>query len=158
MQKEYNPRGGIIVTENGCAVQEDDVDEALKDIERAVYLKRYLTEVRGGRGGSTVQPIGRGRARGDSCAPIEGRSTCLYACEDAIAMQHRRSEQRGRLCIDTDGSVRLRLVLQLQHACSTLLIACSIACCPLQQVHKAILHDDVDVRGYFVWSLLDNFE
>jgi hypothetical protein len=33
------------VTENGCAVAEDDVDEALKDIERAVYLKRYLTEV-----------------------------------------------------------------------------------------------------------------
>jgi hypothetical protein len=28
-------------------VAEDDVDEALKDIERAVYLKRYLTEVRG---------------------------------------------------------------------------------------------------------------
>ena len=25
-------------------------------------------------------------------------------------------------------------------------------------MHKAILNDDVDVRGYFVWSLLDNFE
>jgi beta-glucosidase/6-phospho-beta-glucosidase/beta-galactosidase len=45
-QKEFHPRGGIIITENGCAVAEDDVDEALKDIERAVYLKRYLTEVR----------------------------------------------------------------------------------------------------------------
>jgi beta-glucosidase/6-phospho-beta-glucosidase/beta-galactosidase len=35
------------MTENGCAVAEEDEDEALKDIERAVYLKRYLTEVRG---------------------------------------------------------------------------------------------------------------
>jgi len=69
IQKEYNPRGGTIILENGCAVHEEDEDEALKDIERAVYLKRYLTEV-----------------------------------------------------------------------------------------HKAILKDDVDVRGYFVWSLLDNFE
>ena len=36
-----------------------------------------------------------------------------------------------------------------------------MSCCvvlPPNQVHKAILHDDVDVRGYFVWSLLDNFE
>eukprot|EP00878_Enallax_costatus_P000354 GHUV01000438.1.p1 GENE.GHUV01000438.1~~GHUV01000438.1.p1 ORF type:complete len:909 (+),score=324.27 GHUV01000438.1:86-2812(+) len=69
IQREYNPKGGIIITENGCAVAEEDEEESLKDIERAVYLKRYLTEV-----------------------------------------------------------------------------------------HKAILHDDVDVRGYFVWSLLDNFE
>jgi len=45
VQKEFNPRGGIIITENGCAVAEEEVDEALKDIERAVYLKRYLTEV-----------------------------------------------------------------------------------------------------------------
>jgi beta-glucosidase len=46
LQREYNPKGGIIITENGCAVAEEDVDEAVKDIERAVYLKRYLTEVR----------------------------------------------------------------------------------------------------------------
>lgn len=34
----------------------------------------------------------------------------------------------------------------------------NIPCVLFLQVHKAILHDDVDVRGYFVWSLLDNFE
>ncbi|KIZ04141.1 hypothetical protein MNEG_3820 [Monoraphidium neglectum] len=69
VQDEFSPRGGIIITENGAAIPEDGVDDAVKDVERAVYLKRYLTEV-----------------------------------------------------------------------------------------HKAILNDDVDVRGYFVWSLLDNFE
>lgn len=61
LQREYNPKGGIIITENGCAVAEEDVDEAVKDIERAVYLKRYLTEVQprqlrqplGARGSST---------------------------------------------------------------------------------------------------------
>lgn len=45
IQQEYNPKGGIVITENGCAVAEEDEDEAMKDIERAVYLKRYLTEV-----------------------------------------------------------------------------------------------------------------
>jgi beta-glucosidase/6-phospho-beta-glucosidase/beta-galactosidase len=47
IQSEYNPPGGIIITENGCAVAERSVDEAMRDIERAAYLKRYLTEVRG---------------------------------------------------------------------------------------------------------------
>eukprot|EP00877_Chromochloris_zofingiensis_P007969 jgi/Chrzof1/3425/Cz12g24240.t1 len=69
IQREYNPRGGIIITENGVAVREGELDDSLKDIDRAVYIKNYLREV-----------------------------------------------------------------------------------------HKAILTDDVDVRGYFVWSLLDNFE
>ena len=45
IQAEYNPKGGVVITENGVAVREDGVDDALKDIERAVYLKRYLTEV-----------------------------------------------------------------------------------------------------------------
>jgi hypothetical protein len=39
IQKEYNPKGGIIITENGCAVAEEEVEDALKDIERAVYIK-----------------------------------------------------------------------------------------------------------------------
>jgi hypothetical protein len=42
-QDEFNPRGGIIITENGAAIPEDGVDDAVKDVERAVYLKRYLT-------------------------------------------------------------------------------------------------------------------
>jgi hypothetical protein len=42
---EYAPRGGVMVTENGVAVDEGGRDEAVKDIERAVFLKRYLTEV-----------------------------------------------------------------------------------------------------------------
>lgn len=69
VQAEYAPKGGIYVTENGVACAEADADEAARDIERAVYIKRYLVEV-----------------------------------------------------------------------------------------HKAIVKDDVDVRGYYVWSLLDAFE
>ena len=42
IQTEYNPKGGIVITENGVAVDEGCVEEAMKDIERAVYLKRYL--------------------------------------------------------------------------------------------------------------------
>ena len=39
---------------------EDDVDEALKDIERAVYLKRYLTEVRGSLGACGLMQLSCG--------------------------------------------------------------------------------------------------
>lgn len=41
-QTEFDPKGGIIITENGVAVREDSLADALKDVERAVYLKAYL--------------------------------------------------------------------------------------------------------------------
>jgi len=47
-QTEYSPKGGIIITENGVAVKEDSLQEAERDVERASYLKKYLT---GGRAG-----------------------------------------------------------------------------------------------------------
>ena len=66
VQRAFEPKGGILITENGAAVREG---ASLDDKERVAYLKAYLSEV-----------------------------------------------------------------------------------------HKAIVNDDADVRGYFVWSLLDNFE
>jgi hypothetical protein len=44
-QAEFAPKGGILITENGAAVREDSLADALKDVERAVYLKKYLAEV-----------------------------------------------------------------------------------------------------------------
>ena len=79
MQTEYDPRGGIIITENGVAVREEGPEEALKDIERAVYLKRYLAEV-GGRvpqgGGVTPGNTGAGRVvGGGGCCAVPPLAT-----------------------------------------------------------------------------------
>ena len=69
IQQRYNPSGGIIITENGCALKEPDALTAKSDKVRVQFLHDYITEI-----------------------------------------------------------------------------------------HKAISEDGVDCRGYFVWSLLDNFE
>jgi beta-galactosidase len=45
IQRKYNPEGGIIVTENGCAVKEDDVRDAENDAFRVNYFKQYLAQV-----------------------------------------------------------------------------------------------------------------
>lgn len=41
----YRPSGGIIVTENGCAVYEPTVEVARKDVSRVNYFRQYLTEL-----------------------------------------------------------------------------------------------------------------
>ena len=41
----YSPKGGIFITENGCAVAEPTVDVALNDAMRVEYFRAYLTEV-----------------------------------------------------------------------------------------------------------------
>lgn len=45
ISKEYQPRGGIIVTENGCAVREPNVEVAKNDTERIEYLQGYLFQL-----------------------------------------------------------------------------------------------------------------
>lgn len=69
IQHRYEPQGGIIVTENGCAVKEDTVEAGVEDTFRLAFLQGYIG-----------------------------------------------------------------------------------------QMHQAITREGVDCRGYFVWSLLDNFE
>eukprot|EP00418_Pyrodinium_bahamense_P013713 CAMPEP_0179117348 /NCGR_PEP_ID=MMETSP0796-20121207/55111_1 /TAXON_ID=73915 /ORGANISM="Pyrodinium bahamense, Strain pbaha01" /LENGTH=488 /DNA_ID=CAMNT_0020815711 /DNA_START=21 /DNA_END=1488 /DNA_ORIENTATION=- len=44
-QERYQPSGGIIVTENGCAVREDTADAAIEDNFRATFLQMYLAQV-----------------------------------------------------------------------------------------------------------------
>eukprot|EP00928_Gymnodinium_smaydae_P080847 TRINITY_DN64463_c0_g1_i1.p1 TRINITY_DN64463_c0_g1~~TRINITY_DN64463_c0_g1_i1.p1 ORF type:complete len:556 (-),score=71.42 TRINITY_DN64463_c0_g1_i1:29-1543(-) len=45
IQKRYQPKGGIIVTENGCAVKEECVSTAATDAVRVDYLQRYIAQV-----------------------------------------------------------------------------------------------------------------
>jgi len=45
IQKRYKPVGGIIVTENGCAVREDDKKTAENDDFRCEFYKEYICEM-----------------------------------------------------------------------------------------------------------------
>jgi len=45
IQKKYNPAGGIIITENGCAVKEETEESALNDTFRVNYFKGYIAQV-----------------------------------------------------------------------------------------------------------------
>lgn len=45
IQSEYAPSGGIIITENGCAVDEEDDSDALEDTARVEYFQQYLTQL-----------------------------------------------------------------------------------------------------------------
>lgn len=45
IQREYQPEGGIIVTENGCAVPDDDVEKAKQDTFRVNYYRDYIAQL-----------------------------------------------------------------------------------------------------------------
>mmetsp|Transcript_13895 Transcript_13895/g.30001 ORF Transcript_13895/g.30001 Transcript_13895/m.30001 type:complete len:514 (-) Transcript_13895:589-2130(-) len=45
IQKRYNPPGGIIITENGCAIKEPDVATAQADQQRVDFLRGYISQV-----------------------------------------------------------------------------------------------------------------
>mmetsp|Transcript_146700 Transcript_146700/g.470774 ORF Transcript_146700/g.470774 Transcript_146700/m.470774 type:complete len:518 (+) Transcript_146700:89-1642(+) len=45
IQEVYKPEGGIIVTENGCAVLEDTVEQAKHDTERVEFLQGYVAQL-----------------------------------------------------------------------------------------------------------------
>merc|ERR1711972_239968 len=47
LQKTYNPPNGIIITENGCAVEEDDVAAAENDTFRVEFLQGYIAQMHG---------------------------------------------------------------------------------------------------------------
>jgi len=56
IQQEYSPEGGIIVTENGCAVKDDDVAAAQNDTFRVNYYRDYLAQLhRAIEGGADVR-------------------------------------------------------------------------------------------------------
>ena len=45
LQDRYSPPGGIYVTENGCAVHEPSVAQAVKDTARVEYYSGYISEM-----------------------------------------------------------------------------------------------------------------
>lgn len=45
VQDRYSPPGGIVVTENGCALHEPTVESAKADIKRVNFLKGYISAV-----------------------------------------------------------------------------------------------------------------
>mmetsp|Transcript_11599 Transcript_11599/g.35863 ORF Transcript_11599/g.35863 Transcript_11599/m.35863 type:complete len:573 (+) Transcript_11599:23-1741(+) len=45
IHREYSPTGGIIITENGYAVEDEDADEAEADAGRVEYFQGYLTQM-----------------------------------------------------------------------------------------------------------------
>jgi len=56
IQSEYAPAGGIIITENGCAVREDTAAAAREDAPRVEYLQGYIAQVhRAIEGGADVR-------------------------------------------------------------------------------------------------------
>jgi len=56
IQTYYQPKGGIIITENGCAVKDDDVEVAKKDTFRVEYYQGYIAQVHAAiQGGTDVR-------------------------------------------------------------------------------------------------------
>lgn len=45
IQREYKPQGGILVTENGCAVADDDVETAKLDTFRVEFFQGYIAQL-----------------------------------------------------------------------------------------------------------------
>eukprot|EP00933_Yihiella_yeosuensis_P050302 TRINITY_DN48077_c0_g1_i1.p1 TRINITY_DN48077_c0_g1~~TRINITY_DN48077_c0_g1_i1.p1 ORF type:complete len:558 (-),score=146.61 TRINITY_DN48077_c0_g1_i1:328-2001(-) len=45
IQRFYSPAGGILVTENGCAVPDDDVTAAQQDTFRVEFLQGYIAQM-----------------------------------------------------------------------------------------------------------------
>ena len=45
IQAEYSPPGGILITENGCAVADGNVTAAVDDIDRVRFFQGYLSQV-----------------------------------------------------------------------------------------------------------------
>lgn len=47
IQQAYEPEGGIVITENGCAVKEDDSATAVNDTFRVEFLQSYIAQMHG---------------------------------------------------------------------------------------------------------------